>query len=144
MTQKRYQRMLKIFMLLLFFSFSIQAQESKDKANQATNTEQKRDKSKDDITLSDPDLSIKYQRGRFLLYDCEDKHWVCTKKLEFDRCGEKRKYVDFVKEQLYPCAPIKAFASEAECVKRQRKFIQKNHSVRSCLSKSSKFLEQTY
>ena len=136
--------MLKIFMLLLFLSFSIQAQESKNKADLATKTEQKRDKSKDDITLSDPDLSIKYQRGRFLMYDCEDKHWVCTQKLEFDRCSEKRKYVDFIKGQLYPCAPVKPFASEAECVKRQRKFTEKNHSVRSCLSKSSKFLEQTY
>jgi hypothetical protein len=86
-----------------------------------------------DISLSDPNLSLKYVRGAFLLYDCYEKHWVCTTKFEFRNCRETRD--ELLKDNTLElnCTPIKEFKSEAECVEEQRRITSRAIELRTCL-----------
>lgn len=92
-----------------------------------------------DITLSDPNLSLKYVRGPFLLYDCFEQHWVCTTKFEFRNCKESR--LEQIKDNVLKlnCSPVEEYASEDECVDVQRRITNRAVELRTCLHPSFQF-----
>ena len=82
----------------------------------------------------DPYLSTKYQRGVYLLYDCIDKHWVCTGLAESKICSEGRVIASENKFDRMPCSPIKEFASESKCNEIQARLTNASTTVRECKS----------
>ena len=98
----------------------------------------------EDILLSDPYLSVLYQRGRHLLYNCIDKHWVCTGKAEFDSCIETRNESLKDNDTNLPCAPVRIFISEDECVAHQASIINAATENRFCLHPNRRAEELVY
>lgn len=87
-----------------------------------------------DILLMDPNLSLKYQRGKYLVYDCIDKHWVCTGEPEFDACEDTREISLRETYERLPCVPITAFNDVETCQKIQTKVTDRAEFMRHCLS----------
>lgn len=88
-----------------------------------------------DILLQDPNLSLKYQRGKYLVYDCIDKHWVCTGEPEFDNCIDGREIAISENYERLPCVPIMQFDEVKACQKVQTRLTDRAFTMRDCLSK---------
>jgi len=97
-----------------------------------------------DILLMDPYPSTKYLRGQYLLYDCIDKHWVCTSKAEFGACKDGRTIAQADKQDKLPCAPIKEFESESQCNKVQARLTSSASSMRSCKSNEIRKIDKLF
>lgn len=74
----------------------------------------------DDVSQSDPYMDYYYQRGRFLLYDCIKRHWVCTRKFEYKNCENQRKKAMLEYKTNLPCAHFDVFRKSKDCRKRQQ------------------------
>lgn len=98
----------------------------------------------EDILLSDPYLSVLYQRGSFLIYNCIDGHWVCSGKAEFDSCKETRSEAIKERKTKLPCAPVRAFASEDDCVAHQASLVSAATENRFCLHPDRRISEIVY
>lgn len=87
----------------------------------------------DDITLSDPFLSLKYSRGPHLIFDCVDNHWVCAGKYEYKNCEEAREFEILERKDKLSCVPVRVFESEAVCVTSQRGITNRSIYIRFCV-----------
>jgi hypothetical protein len=85
-----------------------------------------------DIYSSDPQLSDRYDRGVHLIYDCKEKHWVCTTKALSQYCEKTRKRAIENYEYSLPCAPFKGFENEKDCNLKQLEFTHKGHIQSYC------------
>jgi hypothetical protein len=85
-----------------------------------------------DILLQDPEMSIFYQKGGYLIYDCIEKHWVCTAKPEHERCIAVRKNSISDNDPKLPCASIKKFISHEVCIKSQKEMVDWGIRGRFC------------
>ena len=117
---------LLLSLIILLNSAYIQAQE---KSNEDV-----------DILLLDPNLSLKYQRGGHLVYDCSGKHWVCTGSNEFKNCLESRKIAKNENLPKFGCASIKKFDSEKACTDYQMKLISASMGNNFCLNPGFEFI----
>lgn len=95
-----------------------------------------------DIDQLDPNLSYKYQKGRFLLYDCKDNHWVCTKSIEFERCKKSRKKEILDGFDHFSCGHFRPFQSVDDCHKKQLKLTNQNLDFAFCHKTKLKSLNQ--
>ena len=78
-------------------------------------------------------ISEKYFAGAFLIYDCEEKHWVCVLKEDFATCNEKRAKSISGREKQLPCAPIGEFPTKKSCFQRQLYLSGQAHGNRFCI-----------
>lgn len=86
-----------------------------------------------DFELSKDKISEKYLAGAFLIYDCEEKHWVCVLKEDSDVCKENREKSIEKGERNLPCAPIGEFPTKKSCFQRQLYLSGQAHGFRFCL-----------
>lgn len=86
-----------------------------------------------DFEMSKDKISEKYLAGAFLIYDCEEKHWVCVLKEDSDICKERREKAISTGEKNLPCAPIGEFPTKKSCFQRQLYLIGQAHGFRFCL-----------
>ncbi|WP_127717282.1 hypothetical protein [Halobacteriovorax sp. HLS] len=63
----------------------------------------------------EPRISDKYYRGRYLIYDCVNRHYVCINLPSFYNCQEERLKEIEAKSVLLSCAPLKQFKTQKEC-----------------------------
>lgn len=106
--------------------------------------EQEIDRDSDDFLLRDPNLNYKYQKGPYLVYDCQDHHWVCTGRLEYMRCEDQREHTKRQNGDFYTCQTIKKFESLDSCLSRQRRMTDYNPTDRFCYSKDYQQLTLKY
>jgi len=86
-----------------------------------------------DILLLDPYLSLRYQKGPYLVYDCVDMHWVCTAKPEFEFCDKQRQQAVESGRKYLPCAPIEKYKNEIQCHRTQIVLTNIAYQNRFCL-----------
>ena len=98
----------------------------------------------EDILLSDPYLSVLFQRGEYLVYNCIDQHWVCTGEAEYLSCIETRNESLKDKDTNLPCAPIRVFQSEKDCVAHQASLVSSATENRFCLHPDRREFEIVY
>jgi len=79
------------------------------------------------------DISEKYEAGAYLIYDCEEKHWVCVLGPYFKTCREKREKDEVSDSYLYTCAPIGEFPNKKSCFQRQLFLSTHNYGPRFCI-----------
>lgn len=97
-----------------------------------------------ELLLLDSELSDLYQRGPFLVYDCVNKHWVCTASNEFKRCeGGRVKAIEDKKAKM-PCVPVKDFKTEASCITQQKYVTNSGMSSVSCIHPEIKLRKMAY
>lgn len=94
------------------------------------------DKDSDDFLLQDPNLSERYQRGSYLVYDCASRHWVCTAKDEYQRCERERAEAKQNRQGNLVCGHFRKFDTIEQCQQKQRHMTDFNSSDRFCLSRA--------
>ena len=94
--------MSKLLWIFLLFSSSLCAEDSLD------------------IDQQKERLSLKYTRGPYLLYDCVDKHWVCTDEREMQSCEKSRQESLLERDQYFSCAYIEKFKNSKICIEKQK------------------------
>jgi hypothetical protein len=97
-----------------------------------------------DVALEDPDLSLRYQRGSYLLYDCIEKHWVCTGSPEYNYCKKSREEAILDRSPKLPCAHVKLFKNEKSCNRTQQIITSRGDYARFCLHPEYKKKESVY
>ena len=79
-------------------------------------------------------ISDKYEAGPFLIYDCEEGHWVCVLASYYQDCLDKRKK-DLVGNQLKnSCIPLEELPTKKSCFQKQLFLTAQNHSTRFCMN----------
>ncbi|MES2525763.1 MAG: hypothetical protein V4598_01695 [Bdellovibrionota bacterium] len=86
-----------------------------------------------DFEMKTDNISDKYFAGAFLIYDCEEKHWVCVLEENYRYCEEQRKESVQKKERQLPCAPIGEFPTKRSCFQRELFLAGHAHGNRFCL-----------
>ncbi len=83
-------------------------------------------------------ISEKYEAGPFLIYDCEDKHWVCVSEELSKECESKRNEDLKAKKLNVRCASITKYPVKKSCFQRALFLTGKNHGTRFCIGESWK------
>lgn len=79
-------------------------------------------------------ISDKYEAGAFLIYDCEDHHWVCVLEPYYKACEEKRSLELLKSDALFhSCAPVGEFPNKWSCFQRQLFLTTHEHGNRFCV-----------
>lgn len=78
-------------------------------------------------------ISAKYEAGPALVYDCLDKHWVCTGPNEHSVCSERR--LENIQEGRIElnCMPDQIFPTIKECFEYIPRLIARGNVPRGCL-----------
>lgn len=97
-----------------------------------------------DISLRDPNLSLKYQKGEYLVYDCGDKHFVCTALPEYKRCLNQLNYDLENNEIDLSCAPLKKFNTNNECIKEQKRLVHSSIYNGMCENPNKREIEKVF
>ena len=69
-------------------------------------------------------LSKKYSNGRYLVFDCYDRHYVCANIEGALSCIKKRQELLKINEPDLPCFYLKQFKTSGECQKEQLKQVE--------------------
>jgi hypothetical protein len=78
-------------------------------------------------------LSKKWTTGAFLIYDCDDRHWVCVHDFGQAQCEDLRKNKLASGARTLGCAPGQEFESREECWSVQKKLVNEALYPRTCL-----------
>lgn len=78
-------------------------------------------------------IADRYWAGAYLMYDCEEGHWVCVLKEDFKSCEEKRAKATKAREKFLPCAPIGEFPTKRSCFQRELYLTGQAFGHRFCL-----------
>jgi len=89
------------------------------------------------VTGFDPARDIiadNYEAGPHLIYDCNEKHWVCVMESFWDKCRDQRTTDLQDKKVFLSCAPIGTFTNKRSCFQRQLFLTSNNHGVSLCVN----------
>lgn len=86
----------------------------------------------DYIEETNTPLSSRYFKGSVLMYDCKDRHFVCTSMLNAIECRDMRDHLLNNERFFLPCVPIKRFKTDDECVKEQYRRMHEIPDLRWC------------
>lgn len=89
-------------------------------------------KANEDFSLFDSFLDNNYQRGGHLVYDCLEKHWVCTGAIEYNRCLRYRSTALKDNKNKLPCGVVKKFKNEKVCQLEQSRLTSRSDYSRFC------------
>lgn len=78
-------------------------------------------------------IADNYEAGPFLIYDCQEKHWVCVLESYYKECGKKRLKDGTDKRTHHSCAPIGEFPTKKSCFQRMLYMTTHNHGTRFCV-----------
>lgn len=82
----------------------------------------------------EPRLSNKYYRGRYLVYDCIDRHYACVNLPSFYNCRELRVKEIGNKEIMLSCAPLKQYKTQKECFDANYRLIHRVTNKSFCVN----------
>ncbi len=73
-------------------------------------------------------ISLKYYEGSFLMYDCQENHWVCTNKDTFNNCVVS--YEESIHEGgKRTCIPYQSYEELPLCLAKQQSLINSNIDI---------------
>ena len=78
-------------------------------------------------------ISDKLDAGRYLIYDCQEKHWVCVLESYYKDC-ELRRSMDAKSDSVHhSCAPVGALPSKKSCFQRVLYLTSQHVGTRFCV-----------
>ncbi len=86
-----------------------------------------------DFVPNKDNISEKYFAGAHLIYDCEEKHFVCVLPEDNKACEDKRAEAIKKKEKFLPCASLGTFPTKRSCFQRELYMVSQAHGNRFCL-----------
>lgn len=88
-------------------------------------------------------ISDKYLAGPYLIYDCENEHWVCVVEDNFERCKTQRAE-DLRQNKVHArCAPIAEFDVKFSCFQEQLRLVSNVDPTKLCVLENWKLKEVT-
>ena len=78
-------------------------------------------------------ISGKYLGGPVLLYDCEEKHWVCVSGDDAQNCDKTRATEGEKKQIALSCARGTVFETKSTCLYQLRTLTMRGNVPRACL-----------
>lgn len=69
--------------------------------------------------MNEPRISLEYNRGEYLIYDCKKQSFICVNKESFEACGENRVLAKEEKKHNLACAPLLSFKTQKACFEKQ-------------------------
>lgn len=96
----------------------IQFQEGISKGVRVYNKETAEDKSRN--------LSLVYNQGPNLIYDCVRQFWACVDVESYRYCKNNREKAKSLEKERFPCAIIFQFEKLDECFEKQQKMVDAN------------------
>lgn len=109
----------RLLFIAAFLALPVLAQEQ-EKENSMVSKEAE---SFEEFDTARDELSEKYMAGPHLVFDCEDKHWVCVADDEKKNCEAKRDELKLKKERQLSCTYFRTFESKKECFTYQQSLI---------------------
>jgi hypothetical protein len=91
-----------------------------------------------DIALEDPQMSRKYFKGGYLMYDCYDRHWVCTTKAMSNACDDQREKAIDRNSLKLPCATWQSYADHDTCAIEQKRLVELGMQFSFCTHQRAK------
>lgn len=88
------------------------------------------------ISVFDPRrdvISDDYEAGAFLIYNCEQQHWVCVLEEYYEKCQQMREQDARFKKEFARCAPVKEFDVKFSCFQEQLRLVSNVDSARLCV-----------
>lgn len=79
-------------------------------------------------------ISDKYQSGNHLIYDCDDMHWVCVIKEDFDNCYSRTAKALRTGRHRLDCVSESEYESPKDCHKRQLELVKESFYPRFCIN----------
>lgn len=83
-------------------------------------------------------ISEKYEAGHFLIYNCEEKHWVCVRDEQKNECEDEILEAKQSNPVNLPCASFGKFPTKQSCFQRQLFLVSNNFGDRFCINDSWK------
>jgi hypothetical protein len=77
-------------------------------------------------------IAENYEAGAFLIYDCEEDHWVCVLGEYYKECQDKRDEDLASKKLGLRCAPITEFPTKKACFQKSLFMTSQNQGKRFC------------
>jgi hypothetical protein len=78
-------------------------------------------------------VSEKYELGSFLIYDCQDQHWVCVLEQYYKDCEKIREQAIFDKKDNLGCLPVGDLENKKACFQKQLYFVSHFYGARQCI-----------
>jgi hypothetical protein len=117
------------FFIFAFYVFNSYGEEA-DKAKAKPKAKAKKKK----IVEREFRISGKYFNGRYLIYDCQQRHFACVNQESFKFCKKKREF-DLEKESYFlRCTPLKEFTNQKSCETEQYKQVHVPKTIPFCLN----------
>jgi hypothetical protein len=70
-------------------------------------------------SFSEPKISLIYNRGEHLIYDCSGRFFACVNDVSFDLCQTNRETALAKRVSYLPCAPLRRYPEQADCFAQQ-------------------------
>lgn len=113
--------MIKYLLVSIFFlSICLYAQEEALKT------------SKDKDIVENRDISERFQLGKFLVYDCINSNWICTRKEEYNRCKDERSDAFSNYKKNLVCAYFNEYKTTKDCQKVQQQMVDRGLVDKFC------------
>ncbi len=77
-------------------------------------------------------INSEYRAGKFLIYDCELKNFVCVNIDSYKICENKRAMAIEKGALFYPCAPLKEFISKQICLYKNYEVMKRESEKKFC------------
>ncbi len=92
-------------------------------------------RAQDDLEFdySKDDISDKWFAGSSLVYDCEDKHWVCVAPSDYANCSRQRESELKQQKHILGCVPADIFSSKKDCQQAAKRLVGQGIYPRVCI-----------
>ena len=77
-------------------------------------------------------INIQYRGGDNLIYDCNEKYFVCVSDTGRDQCETDRQEAKDNGKENYPCAVLKVYKKKEDCLQKQYEIANVNALKRYC------------
>lgn len=81
-----------------------------------------------------PRIDRKYRAGGYLIYDCEDQHFVCADARGFDQCELDRQTSREEGRLILSCSPLKRFQTYELCLEEFYRLMHKASPKTICVN----------
>lgn len=79
-------------------------------------------------------ISYDYWQGKYLIYDCKGRHFICVDEKGYDACTKKRENSYVKRRYNLGCAPLKEYKNQDKCFSAVYTIVHSIKSKKFCLN----------
>ena len=82
-------------------------------------------------------ISREYARGPYFIYNCDDRHFACVDDVSIENCQLDRTVALRDRKYHLPCAPLRKFLTQKECISEHYKLVHNLSLKYFCLNQKN-------